>query len=52
MLVTDSSEEVVRVPCIQYPVRFQEEQIKALLNSDSKVNAMNLNFARKLDLKF
>ena len=39
------------MPCIQYPVRFQEEQIKALLNSGSEVNAMNLDFAWKLGLK-
>ena len=51
MPVTDGDEEVVRVLCIQYPVRFEEEQVKALLNSGSEVNAMNPNFARKLDLK-
>ena len=51
MLVTDGGEEVVRVPCIQYLVQFQEKQVKALLNSGSKVNVMNLDFARKLDLK-
>ena len=49
--VTDGGEEVVRVPCIHYPVRFQEEQVKALLDSGSKVNAMNPDFARKLGLK-
>ena len=50
--VTGSDEEdVVRVPCIHYPVRFQEEQVKALLDSGSEVNAMNPDFARKLGLK-
>ena len=49
--VTDGGEEVVRVPCIQYPVQFQEEQVKALLNSSSEVNAMNPDFARKLGFK-
>ena len=50
--VTGSDEEdVVRVPCIHYPVRFQEEQVKALLDSGSEVNAMNLDFAQKLGLK-
>ena len=49
--VTDSSEEIVRVPYIYYPVRFQEEQIKALLDSDSEVNAINPDFAWKLDFK-
>ena len=52
MPVTGSNEEdVVRVPCIHYPVRFQEEQIRALLDSGSEVNAMNPDYARKLGLK-
>ena len=49
--VTDGSEEVVRVPCIQYSVWFQEEQVKTLFDSGSKVNAINPDFARKLGLK-
>ena len=50
--VTDGGEEVVvRVPCIYYPVRFQEEQVRALLNSGSKVNAMSLSYAKRLGLK-
>ena len=50
--VTGSDEEdVVRVPCIHYPVRFQEEQVRALLNSGSEVNAMNPDYAWKLGLK-
>ena len=50
--VTGSDEEdVVRVPCIHYPVRFQEEQVRALLDSGSEVNAMNPDYARKLGLK-
>ena len=52
MPVTGSDEEVVvKVPCIHYPIRFQEEQVRALLNSGSKVNAMNSDYARKLGLK-
>ena len=52
MPVTGSDEkDVVRVPCIHYPVRFQEEQVKALLDSGSEVNAMNSDFAWKLGLK-
>ena len=51
MPVTNSGEEVVKVPYIQYPVWFQEKQIKALLDSDSKVNAINPNFAWNLGLK-
>ena len=50
--VTNSDEEVVvRVPCIYYPVQFQEKQVKALLDSNSKVNAINLDYAWKLRLK-
>ena len=51
MPVTNGSEEVVRVPCIQYLVRFQEKQVKALLDNGSEVNAINPDFARKLGLK-
>ena len=42
---------VIRVPCIHYPVWFQKKQVKALLDSSSKVNAMNPDYARKLRLK-
>ena len=52
MPVTGSDEEVVvRVPCIHYPVQFQEEQVRALFNSGSEVNAMNPDYAWKLGLK-
>ena len=46
-----SSQEVVRVPCIHYLVQFQEKQVRALLNSGSKVNAMSPAYAKKLGLK-
>ena len=49
--VTNGDEKIVKVPCIFYPIRFQEEQVKALLNSGSKINAINPNFARKLGFK-
>ena len=49
--MTDSGEEVVRVPCVHYPVRFQEGQVKASFNSGSKINAINPNFAQKLGFK-
>ena len=49
--VTDGGEEIIRVSCIQYPVRFQEKRVKALFDSGSKVNAINPDFARKLGLK-
>ena len=48
--VTDGSKEVVRVPCIHYPVWFQEEQVRALLDRSSEVNAMGPAFAWKLGL--
>ena len=51
MLVTDGSEEVVRVPCIHYPVQFQEVQVRALLDSSSEVNVTNPAYAEKLGLK-
>ena len=52
MPVTGNDEKVVvRVPCIHYPVQFQEEQVRALFDSGSKVNAINPNYARKLGLK-
>ena len=52
MPVTDGGEEVVvRVPCIHYPVWFQEEQVKALLDSGSEVNAMSPAYTKRLGLK-
>ena len=39
------------MPYIHYPVRFQEEQVRALLNSGSKVNAMSPAYAKRLGLK-
>ena len=52
MPVTGGDEKVVvRVPCIYYPVRFQEEQVKVLLDSGSEVNAMNPDYTQKLELK-
>ena len=51
MPMTDtSSKEFVRVSCIHYPVQFQEEQVRALLNSGSEINAMNPALAQKLGL--
>ena len=51
MLVTDGDKEVViRVPCIHYLVQFQKEQVRALLDSSSKVNAMSPAYAGKLGL--
>ena len=58
--VTDGGKEVVleRVPCIHYPVQFQEDQgqggqkqVRASLNSGSKVNAMSPAYAKRLGLK-
>ena len=51
--MTDGSKEVVKMLCIYYPVRFQEsqEQVRALLDSGSKVNAMSPAYIEKLGLK-
>ena len=53
MPVTDGGEKVVleRVPYIHYPVQFQEEQVRALLDSGSEVNAMSPAYAERLGLK-
>ena len=59
MPVTDDGEKiVVRVPYIYYPIQFQENQeqkgqgqVKALLNSDSEVNAISPPYVKKLGLK-
>ena len=53
--MTDTSgKEVVRLPCIHYLVQFQEnqeqegqEQVKALLDSGSKFNAMSPAYTKK-----
>ncbi len=40
------TEELERVPCIWYPVTFKDQdQIEALLDSRSKINAMSQAFA-------
>ncbi len=41
-----------RVPCIWYPVQFQEDQhkVKALIDSSSGVNAITPAYAKKLGL--
>ena len=59
-MINNRGEEVVleKVPCIYYPVWFQkdkgqesQEQVRALLNSGSKVNAMSPAYVEKLCLK-
>ena len=53
----NSSKEVVleRIPYIHYPVRFLEgqgqEQIKVLLDSGNKINAMSLAYVERLGFK-
>ena len=58
--MTDGGEEVLleRVLCNHYPVRFQEDskqegkqQVRALLDSGSEVNAMSSTYVEKLGLK-
>ena len=53
LMIDTSGKEVVRMPCIYYPVRFQEgqEQVRALLNSSSKVNVLSPAYTRKLGLQ-
>ena len=53
MLVTDSGKKVVKVSYIHYSVQFQEsqEQVRALVDSGSKVNSMSLVYIQKLGLK-
>ena len=43
---------LAQVPCIRYPIIFQENSMSmsALLDSDSKVNAIHPTLARKLEL--
>ncbi len=48
---TQSPNALQWVPCIQYPVRFQEGQpIKALINSGNEVNAITSAYAAELGL--
>ena len=61
--MTDGGKEVVRVPCIYYPLWFLEgqelesqrqegqEQVRPLLNSGSVFNAMSLAYVERLGLK-
>ena len=58
--VIDGNEKIVleKVPCIHYPVQFQEDQrqggqkqVRALLNSGSKVNTMSPAYAERLGFK-
>ena len=51
MPVTDGGKEIIRVPYIHYPVRFQEnqgqEQVRAFFDSGREVNAMSPAYAEK-----
>ena len=53
--MTENSQEVTleHVPCIRYPIQFRKDKddIQALLNSGSEVNAMNPTYAKKLGLR-
>ena len=54
MLLTNGGEKVVvMVPCIHYPVRFQEsqEKLKTLFKNGSKVNAISPAYVKKLGFK-
>ena len=45
-----NGKEIVKMLRIYYPIRFQENLVRTLLDTDSKINAMNPAFARKLGL--
>lgn len=49
--VTDNSIEIVKVPYIYYPIQVYQDQIQALFNSGSKVNAINPDCTQKLCFK-
>lgn len=55
MIEVNKENEIVlkKVLCIQYLFYFQKDnaEVKALINLGSKVNAMTLEYALKLDLK-
>ena len=55
MSVTEDNQKVTleRVPCIRYPIQFwkNKDNIQALLDLGSKVNAMNPAYAKKLGLR-
>ena len=54
-LVTETSKEddvaLQRVPCIYYPIRFKKNEVQALINSGSQVNAMAPAYASRLGLR-
>ena len=57
--MTEASKEdddvaLARVPCIHYPLRFRKDkknEVRVLINSGSKVNAMTPAYASKLGLR-
>lgn len=49
-LMTATPDALQSVPWIWYFIQFQAQQIKALINSGSKVNTMTPTFANKLGL--
>ena len=48
-----SQEDVVLdwVPCICYPIWFKKNEVQALIDSSSEINAMTLEYTLKLGLK-
>ena len=53
MTGTSKEANLERVPCIRYPVRLRKDQdeVEALLDSGSEVNAMHPAYAAKLGLR-
>lgn len=50
MSVTASPEILEKKICICYPVQFQLQLIKAIIDPASKFNVINSSFANKLDV--
>lgn len=51
ILLTDNGKKMIRVPYIKYLIYVHQDEIQALLDTGSKVNAIIFDFAWKLDLK-
>ena len=43
-------ENLARVFCIRYPINIRKKSVLALFDSDSKVNAIHLTFAKEVGL--
>lgn len=48
MPLIDGSKEIIKIPYIYYLIEFEEKQVIALFDKDSKINALSLKFVWKL----